>query len=31
MLCAISLIHFLAFIRTIAGIIVREGIKYGYL
>jgi hypothetical protein len=31
MLCSISLVQFLAFIKTIAGLIVREGIKRGYL
>lgn len=31
MLCGITLVHFLAFIKTIAGLIVREGIKRGYL
>lgn len=31
MLCGITLIQFLAFIKAIAGLIVREGIKRGYL
>ena len=31
MLCSISLVQFLTFIKFVAGIIVREGIKRGFL